>query len=236
MSEKYKTEEERKEHKRLYDKEYRKKNKDRITKRIIKWQKENPEKFKNNQKTFYYKNKKVIIENRIERYHLNLENEKNYNKKYREENNETIKITQQKWRDDNKDYFKVYRKDNSKKINKYLKDKRDNDPLFKLKGNIRSLIRQSFNRVNGNKSNKTNEILGCSYKEFKTHIEAQWKPWMNWGNYGNPKDGILEGNKSWDIDHKIQLASAKTKEEIIKLNHYTNLQPLCSYVNRIIKR
>jgi hypothetical protein len=59
---------------------------------------------------------------------------------------------------------------------------------------------------------------------------------MTWENYGNPKDGILELNKTWDIDHIIPLYDAITEEDIIRLNHYTNLQPLCSYTNRIIKK
>ena len=59
---------------------------------------------------------------------------------------------------------------------------------------------------------------------------------MNWDNYGDPKDGILELNKTWDIDHIEPLSSAKTEEDIIRLNHYTNLQPLCSYYNRHIKK
>ena len=59
---------------------------------------------------------------------------------------------------------------------------------------------------------------------------------MDWLNYGNPDDGILELNKTWDIDHIIPLSTDKTKEDIIRLNHYTNLQPLCSYTNRFIKR
>jgi len=49
---------------------------------------------------------------------------------------------------------------------------------------------------------------------------------MSWDNQG----------KYWDIDHIIPVSSAKTEEEIIKLNHYTNLQPLESYYNRHIKR
>ena len=59
---------------------------------------------------------------------------------------------------------------------------------------------------------------------------------MNWENKGNPKDGIFELNKTWDIDHIISLASGTTIDEIIKLNHYINLQPLCSYTNRYIKK
>ena len=36
--------------------------------------------------------------------------------------------------------------------------------------------------------------------------------------------------------HIIPLSSAKTEEELVKLNHYVNLQPLCSKVNRDIKK
>jgi hypothetical protein len=38
---------------------------------------------------------------------------------------------------------------------------------------------------------------------------------MNWDTYGK-----------WHLDHIIPLYEAKTEEEILKLNHYTNLQPL----------
>jgi len=31
--------------------------------------------------------------------------------------------------------------------------------------------------------------------------------------------------KIWHIDHIIPIALAKNKEEVIKLNHYTNLRP-----------
>ena len=56
---------------------------------------------------------------------------------------------------------------------------------------------------------------------------------MNWDNYGKYNGQTDFG---WDIDHIIPLDTAQTIEEIIKLNHHTNLQPLCSKVNRDIKR
>jgi hypothetical protein len=43
---------------------------------------------------------------------------------------------------------------------------------------------------------------------------------MNWDNHGE-----------WHIDHKIPLSTAKNEEELYKLNHYTNLQPLWSTDN-----
>lgn len=56
---------------------------------------------------------------------------------------------------------------------------------------------------------------------------------MNWENYGLYNGDLFFG---WDIDHIIPVSSANSEEEIIKLNHYTNLQPLCSKINRDIKK
>jgi hypothetical protein len=36
--------------------------------------------------------------------------------------------------------------------------------------------------------------------------------------------------------YKHKISSAKNEDDIIKLNHYTNLQPLCSKFNRDIKK
>jgi len=75
--------------------------------------------------------------------------------------------------------------------------------------------------------------LGCSFEEFKLYLESKFEKWMNWDNYGKYNGEI---NYGWDIDHIIPLSSAKIEEEIYKLSHYTNLQPLCSKFNRDIKK
>jgi hypothetical protein len=98
---------------------------------------------------------------------------------------------------------------------------------------VRRLIKNSINRKKFTIKSKTYKILGCSYCELKIYLESKFEPWMNWDNYGK-YNGEL--NYGWDIDHIVPLSSAKTEEEIIKLNHYTNLQPLCGYINRVIKR
>lgn len=164
-----------------------------------------------------------------------------YKKKQYYQNNKISK--QIKQRDYNKMYKhkkqlsgKLYRLKNKyiiqQKKNEYDIKKRQIDFLYKLKGNIRSLIKQSIKNNGYSKTTKTFEILGCSFEEFKKHIERQFEPWMTWDNYGKYNG---EFNFGWDLDHIIPISQAKTEEEIIKLNHYTNFQPLCSKFNRTIK-
>ena len=118
----------------------------------------------------------------------------------------------------------------------YVKNRRQNDPIFKLTCNLRTNIRKTL-KLNGfKKSSKTEQILGCSYDDFKIFIESKFEPWMNWSNQGNPEDGIIEPNKTWDIDHIIPLSTAITELELLKLFNHINLQPLCSHYNRFIKR
>lgn len=119
------------------------------------------------------------------------------------------------------------------KINSYLNERRQNDTLFKSITNVRNLIYNSFYYNGYSKNSKTEELLGCSFEELKKHLESNFEPWMNWDNRGM-YNGEL--NYGWDIDHIIPLSSVNEEIDIIKLNHYTNLQPLCSKVNRDIKK
>jgi hypothetical protein len=122
-----------------------------------------------------------------------------------------------------------------KTAREYVRNKKNNDYLFKLKANIRTLISNSITKFSFKKKSKTSKILGCSFEEVKLYFESKFEPWMNWDNYGNPKDGIYEPNKTWDIDHITPTSNAVSEEHLLELNHYTNLQPLCSYYNRFVK-
>lgn len=171
----------------------------------------NEEKLKENYKIFYETNKERIKEEKKESY-----------SKYRKE-----RLSQKK----------IYSKNNREKINKYkiryFKNRKFTDPVFKLSCDIRVVVGRCLKNKGFVKSKKTEEILGCSFEQFKTYIESKFEAWMTWENHGL-YNGTL--NYGWDIDHIIPLASANTEEDILKLCHYTNLQPLCSYVNRYIKR
>lgn len=171
----------------------------------------------------------------------NKEKTKTYMKEYYEENKDTLKENKKEYYKKNKNNIlnkhKSYQKTNKEKINKrkniYRKDKREFDSLYNLKHCIRGLINISFKEKGFKKNSKTVMILGCTFIEFKQHIENQFQPWMNWEN-----KGLYNGTEGygWDIDHIIPISSAKTEDEVIKLNHYTNLRPLCSKINRYVKR
>jgi hypothetical protein len=166
------------------------------------------------------------------------------NSEYYKENKESHKLLMKKWRSENDDYqneykeknrveltnyWKTYRKENRYRVNNRYKL----DLVFRLSSLIRRTISKSLKNKNLSKKSKTSDILGCSIEEFKIYLESKFEPWMNWSN-----KGFYNGtfNYGWDIDHIIPLSSAKCEEEIIKLNHHTNLQPLCSKVNREIKK
>ena len=130
-------------------------------------------------------------------------------------------------------YQKEWREKNKEKSRSYNKEKYDNNSFHKLRINVRNLIGNSIRNKNFKKLSRTEQILGCSYEEFKLHLESKFETWMNWDNRG-----LYNGtpNYGWDIDHIVPLNTAITLDEVIKLNHYTNLQPLCSYINRNIKK
>jgi len=164
-----------------------------------------------------------------------------YRRKIYLKNKEAVLKKTAKWKKDNpkkvKEQKKRYRENNKEKIKaynrKYKSEKLMSDPLFRLTTKIRKAITNSLKNKGYTKSSLSREILGCSYKDFLIHIESKFEPWMNWNNYGKYNGEI---NYGWDLDHIIPLSSIRTEEDIIKLNHYTNFQPLCSYINRNIKK
>ena len=193
--------------------------------------------------------KKMYMENnsdkikivRKERYKKDIEKIKIYGKQYYENNKEKIYDNKKDYYENNKEEILTYKRqyyiDNKEiisiKKSNYFKYKMENDILYNLKYRIKSLIYLSFYNKGFTKKSRTYKILCCSFDDFKLYIESKFEPWMTWENRGL-YNGEL--NYGWDIDHIIPISSAKTEDEIIKLNHYTNLRPLCSKVNRDIKK
>jgi hypothetical protein len=156
----------------------------------------------------------------------NTERSLNKCRDWRAKNPEKNRKIARDWRERNPEKMLQYNLNrNKKKTNSiYAKNREKTDPIFKCKRAIRTVVGSAIRRMGYIKKSKTQQILGCSFEEFQLHFEKQFKPGMTWLNHG--KDG-------WEIDHIIPVSSAKTEEEIIKLNHYTNLQPLWKKDNRL---
>lgn len=218
-------------------KAWREANKEKIKSDNAKWRNENADKKKLSDKNYKEANKEKIKEQNKQYYQENKEKQKLYKQENKEILNEKRRIKYKENREAILEKRKEYTKLNNDKIKattrKYLNDKYKNDTLFKIKVTCRNLIRKSINKKGYIKNSKTETILGCTFEEFKNHIESLWQPWMNWDNYGL-YNGEL--NYGWDIDHITPLVTATNEEELLKLNHFNNLQPLCSKVNRDIKR
>jgi len=100
------------------------------------------------------------------------------------------------------------------------KFRKKTDLLFNIKENIKSSIASLFKKSSKNKIKSTEAILGCSFIDFKSHIESQFLEGMSWQNRGE-----------WHIDHIIPISLAKTEEQLIYLNHHTNLRPMWAIQN-----
>ena len=179
------------------------------------------------QASYRNQNKAKIVEDNKKWWEANKESESLKKKQRRLDNLEQA-------RQKNKEYYYENRNDiltRRKELNKVRcaeskRKERDNknryeamrmatDPLYAISKRTRRLVSKRLNERGVRKNSKTAEILGCSFAELKSHLESQFASGMTWQN-----------RSDWHIDHIIPLASAKTPEEIIRLNHYTNLQPL----------
>ena len=190
-------------------------------------------------KNYYLLNKEKVKEYRdnnsedLKEYNINYQKEKRdnnkedikeYKKNYRDNNKEKFLTKEKEYRDNNKDKIKIsdkkYRDKNKSILNYKRKEKINNNPLLKSKERIRILIANSITKMGYTKKSRTHEILGCSFDFFKEYIENQFIEGMSWDNHGK-----------WHLDHKTPISWNETEEDLIKLNHYSNFQPLWAFDN-----
>lgn len=177
------------------NKEYRLKNKDKIREQKKIYRKENENIIKENKKTYYENNKEKIL-NKMGKYYIDNK------KEIIEKNTEYYKK--------NKDYLM-----NKAKIRNAKR--KNEDPIYRLKCQIRNMLKDCFRRKKETKNQHSEIILGCSINFFQNYLLETYKK-----NYGVEWDGI----EKIHIDHIIPLCVANTEEDIFKLCHYSNLQLL----------
>lgn len=97
----------------------------------------------------------------------------------------------------------------------YCRKRRQTDPAYRLANTWRSRIGQAIR--NYEKSDSSENLLGCSWDQFLGHLELRFEPGMCWDNYGQ-----------WHVDHIRPLARfdlSKPEEQRAAL-HWSNHQPL----------
>ena len=137
--------------------------------------------------------KDEINKKQREAYHANMDESLKKRREYRKENRETI----------------------NKKKRIYERIQRKNDPVYKLKGNIRNAINDAFGRRNQQKNEFAAEITGMSTDDLCNYLLKTFSD-----IYGYEWDG----KESVHIDHIVPLVQANTEEEVKALCHYSNLR------------
>lgn len=101
------------------------------------------------------------------------------------------------------------------KINKSSRNRYATDPLYAIKYRLRCRVAEALKHKGLRKNAKTEALLGCTYEEFRAHIERLFLPGMSWANFSK-----------CHIDHIVPLDAADTEADVYALNHYTNLRPM----------
>jgi len=206
-----------------YGKKRYRENAEEIKAKQREYNEKNKEKILERQKQYYYDNKEERITKQREYYRDHKEERQEYNKKYRQDNIEKLNEYQKQYYFDNKERLNAISKEYShtEKMKvwrrEHKKERKANDPIYKLSEQTRTLINNCFRKKGYKKHSKTERILGCDFDTFYNYLLATYK-----NNY----------NEEWDekekvhIDHIIPISKAETEDQIIKLCHYTNLQLL----------
>ena len=145
--------------------------------------------------------------------------------KRREANPEKSLEAARKYRERHRE--KIREKRNSPEGRKYARDyqrnRRNTDPVFKVRCNVSRMIHHGLK--GSHRTNSCFEVLPYTPQQLKEHLERQFSDWMTWENYG----------KRWDIDHiypqsKLPYDSLD-HPNFIRCWSLDNLQPLEKIAN-----
>ena len=117
---------------------------------------------------------------------------------------------------------KEWKDTHKEQINQHIRERKQVDPVYKLKCQARTMIYQSFARTGNVKQERCESIVGLTIDNFITYLEGTYER-----NYGKQWDGV----EAVHIDHIIPLATAQSAEDVKRLCHYSNLQLLTAQDN-----
>lgn len=169
----------------------------KATARAVEWAKANPERAARNKRRYYEKNLEVV---RKRSANWRRDNREDYNRQMRD------------WRLANREYRNTW-------LKLWRASQVETNPQYRLAGSVRTRLRDGLRGKN--KSARSQDYLGCTWSEFRNHIESLWLSGMSWKNYGN-KLGC------WSIDHIQPLAKFDLSDDsqLRAVSHFSNQRPL----------
>lgn len=201
------------EEKNAYQREWNKKNRDKKRESDRKYREAHRAEAKAYHKEWRDKNRDRLNERAREKYKENPQSFKDRKARYVCSHSEMVKESN-----------KRYRAENKQKRTDYERIKRQTDPVYRFRTSFRCLI-GGYLRKRGYKGGKTVwDVVGCDFDSFLAYITSLFEDGMTLDNYG-PRGGC------WNIDHIIPICTAKTDEDLERLNHYTNLRPMWASEN-----
>lgn len=153
-------------------------------------------------KKYYEQNRGYLLEKDKLRAIVNPKKERERRQRY-------------KARSEVKEHYRIWWKE-------YTKKRLSEDSLYAFKMWVRRETRRAATSKTGNINSILQSLLGCPQQEFRDHLERTWQE-----RYGKKWDG-----EPFEIDHIIPLSSARTKENMVRLCHYENIQMLTPEDNR----
>lgn len=213
---------------REHSKKYYQEHKEEDKKRCAEYRKRNIDHCKARDMEYHYKHRNERNEKANKYYHNNKEVFSEYSKAYRAKNHDTIIEKKKKYYDENKEAillnYKKYAKKHRKDLNKYATERRRSNISIRISDNIRKRCSFAIKKAGGNKSSKSEYLLGCSFEDARKYLESKFQPGMSWENHGK-----------WHIDHIRPCASfdLTDPDQQKECFHYTNLQPLWAKDNFI---
>ncbi|MEO5367124.1 MAG: hypothetical protein H7831_12415 [Magnetococcus sp. WYHC-3] len=191
----------------LYKKQWREKNKERLSLKNKKRYEKNKEEIKKTNLKNYYenqsarkisrriyreKNREILLKKKRE---YRLKNEKKIKEKAKKcwwENREKKLEQHREWVGQNKEYILKYQSEWGKK-------KRASDPCYCLRKAISCSVWRALKKCFSSKGeNSVLDFLPYTVEKLKDHLEKQFEPWMGWRNYGVWKHGE---ERKWHIEH-----------------------------------
>lgn len=95
--------------------------------------------------------------------------------------------------------------------------------LDRICSNLRRRIKKFMQKRGYTKKEKICDVLGCTWDQFKEHLEDN-------------EYGFKVECADLNLDHIIPLSKAQTENEVYELTHYSNFQLLPAVYNQFIKK